>query len=446
MSILNNVSLANDNRLPDEIVTHAKSLTLINPDPVSAFIYNLEALRKHVQQLMSKLPKGVELYYAIKANSEKEILDTLAPFVDGFEISSGGEIRKVVDCSSHKPFIFSGPGKLDSDLREALLHRVEMIHLESLSEIQRLETIAAELNQRQKVMLRINPILPDDLATKLSMAGTPTPFGIDEQHLAKAVELVEQSEHLVLCGFHVHAMSHQLDVNRHQRLLDWYLDKWSEWKALATDTNTLTCLNVGGGMGVNYLAPDQFDWEKLCQHLNQKLKQHPNPPLVRFEPGRFITAFCGYYVIQVLDIKHNHGQDFIVCRGGTHQFRLPAAQSHDHPIIHLPLREYDSDSAMDTGRNFKQTATVVGQLCTPKDILSRNQAFTDLRVNDLLVLPMAGAYGHNISHTDFLCHPKPLQIFIHSDTQTSEGTSHQADDSSEIEPQLCRHREVSTAE
>ncbi|WP_020407116.1 type III PLP-dependent enzyme [Hahella ganghwensis] len=395
-------------QLPDHIVANAKTLALKAQDPVSAFIYDLDSLRHHTRQLMSQLPKGVELYYAIKANSEPEVLEALAPIVDGFEISSGGEIQKVVDCSLRKSFIFSGPGKLDSDLREAISHRVEMIHLESLTEIHRLDAIAAEMNRRQKVLLRINPVLPDSLATKLSMAGVPTPFGIDENQLIEAIALVEKSEHLILSGFHIHAMSHQTEVSRHKQLLDWYLEKWTKWKGLVSDKSNLHYFNVGGGIGVNYLSEDQFDWGDLCQHLKQKIKQHSNPPRIRFEAGRFISAFCGYYLVQVLDIKQTHGQIFAVCRGGTHQFRLPAAQSHDHPVIHLPM---DSEGQQSTSM---LDITVVGQLCTPKDILSRHRKLKDLRVGDLLVLPKAGAYGYNISHTDFLCHPKPLQIFLDS--------------------------------
>jgi diaminopimelate decarboxylase len=172
-------------------------------------------------------------------------------------------------------------------------------------------------------------------------------------------------------------------------------------------------------MGVNYLEPEQFDWPALCRHLEQKLTGYPNPPIVRFEPGRFVTAFCGYYVMQVLDIKHNHGQGFAVCRGGTHQFRLPAAQAHDHPVIHLPLRRTVDASA---SPGTKHTLTVVGQLCTPKDVLARNVVLSNPRIGDLLVLPLAGAYGYNISHADFLCHPRPLQVFIDTD-RTNAHTS-----------------------
>lgn len=390
--------------LPEAVEDQARTLAATAADPVSAFIYDLPALRRHVQWLKSFLPRGVELYYAIKANSEAPILDALAPWVDGFEISSGGEIARVMQCSPPRNFIFSGPGKLDSDLQRALLHGVEMVHVESLDEIRRLDAIAARLKRRQPVLIRVNPSLPAHLATKLAMAGAPTPFGIDEAQLPQAVALVEQCVHLALHGFHVHAMSHQLDVERHIQLLDWYLDKWPSWKALAADGQAIRCLNAGGGMGVNYLRPEQFDWPRLCRHLGQRLENDPQAPRIRFEPGRLVTAFCGYYLMQVLDLKHSHGKNFAVCRGGTHQFRLPSAQAHDHPVLHLPTH---AGRAAADGK-----WTIVGQLCTPKDVLSRDAPLPGLAIGDLLVLPLAGAYGYNISHADFLCHPRPVQIFL----------------------------------
>lgn len=409
-----------ENPLPAAVVEQARALANAQADPVSAFIYDLGALRRHVQWLKSHLPQGVELYYAIKANSEPQIMEAMAPSVDGFEISSGGEIERVLKCPLPRKFIFSGPGKLDSDLHRALAQQVEMIHVESLDEIRRLNAIAARLERRQPVLIRINPQLPAYLATKLSMAGTPTPFGIDEQQLAQAVALVEQSGHLVLSGFHIHAMSHQLEVERHRQLLDWYLDKWPSWKALAKDARTVRYLNVGGGMGVNYLQPEQFDWPRLCRHLEERLAREPQAPVVRFEPGRFVTAFCGYYLMQVLDRKHSHGRDFAICRGGTHQFRLPAAQAHDHPVIHLPQRRPEGRPANAGAKRKWSKWTVVGQLCTPKDVLSRDVELADPEVGDLLVLPLAGAYGYNISHADFLCHPRPLQVFIDADLSNTK--------------------------
>lgn len=410
--------------LPTSVARQAQTLAATSADPVSAFIYDLPALRRHVQWLKSCLPSGVELYYAIKANSEAPILEALAPWVDGFEISSGGEIARAAQCSRKRNIVFSGPGKLDSDLEQALRQGVELIHVESLGEIRRLNDIAWRMRRRQPVLIRINPALPPNLATKLSMAGAPTPFGIDEEDLAQAVALVEQCPHLALHGFHIHAMSHQLDVERHIALLDWYLDRWPSWRALAADPGPVRHLNAGGGMGVDYLQPEQFDWQRLCRHLAARLAREPEAPRIRFEPGRFVTAYCGYYLMQVLDLKRSHGKRFAVCRGGTHQFRLPSAQAHDHPVLHLPARP---SASLRVDARPGGEWTVVGQLCTPKDVLTRNAVLPELAVGDLLVLPLAGAYGYNISHADFLCHPRPLQIFLDttgvSNTTAMESTT-----------------------
>lgn len=397
--------------IDSHIIARFKALAKGQNDPLAAFIYDLDALKSHVTKVMDALPDGVELYYAIKANSEAPILETIARLVNGFEISSGGEIARIAGFSATKPFIFSGPGKLASDLRAAMAANVEFIHVESQHEIDLLDTVARDMGRVQDVLIRINPALPENMRTKLSMAGTATPFGIEEAALPDAIRQVESSKNLCLKGFHIHAMSHQNDGKRHQALIDFYLQKWAEWSALCAAPDTLTHLNVGGGIGVNYLGDEQFDWPGFCAHLDESLAQTANPPVIRLEPGRFITAFCGYYGIEVLDIKESHKRHFVVCRGGTHQFRLPAAQNHDHPVIHIPDALAGVKDIDNAKRHFG-SFDIVGQLCTPKDVLSRNQELRDVAVGSLLVLPMAGAYGFNISHVDFLCHPRPILDFI----------------------------------
>ncbi|MBO9509809.1 diaminobutyrate--2-oxoglutarate transaminase [Thalassospira sp. A3_1] len=414
----------------EAVLSRFKALAEDTPDPLAAFVYDLEALKNHVNQVMSAVPKGVELYYAIKANSETEILETIAPLVDGFEISSGGEIARIANCSLTKPFVFSGPGKLTSDMESAIRKGVEFIHVESMHELGLLDAAARKLGKTQNILIRINPALPENMQTKLSMAGTATPFGIEEARLPEVIALAENCPNLQLKGFHIHAMSHQTDSRRHQTLIDFYLGKWPEWKSLARDPGTLTHLNVGGGIGVNYTEAGQFDWTGFCRHLEDSLRKTENPPQIRLEPGRFITAFCGYYGIEVLDIKESHARRFLVCRGGTHQFRLPAAQNHNHPVLHFP------DALSRTGNGAAQSGIfdIAGQLCTPKDVLSRDRELENVKVGSLLVLPMAGAYGFNISHVDFLCHPKPLIDFIPAGPKSqTTGTAHTTRDYTAIE-------------
>lgn len=373
--------------------------------PMAAFFYDLDALAHHADEMYAALPEGVELYYAIKANSETPVLEALASRVDGFELSSGGELSRAASCATPRPWLLSGPGKLDSELEEALDQGVSAIHLESLNEIDRLAALARRLDRVQPVFVRINPALPEAYATRLNMAGRATPFGIDESELPEAIARIEACDHLVLKGFHIHAMSHQADSTRHAALIAHYLERWPVWRALVRHPERLTHLNVGGGLGVDYVHGRHFDWPALCSEVATLRATMDAPPMVRFEVGRFLSAFCGYYVMEVLDRKTSHGEHFLICRGGTHHFRLPPAQGHDHPVLHLPRQVPPPN---ENGRRW----SVVGQLCTPKDVLSRGRELGGVSVGDLLVLPLAGAYGYNISHADFLCHPRPRLHFL----------------------------------
>lgn len=156
---------------------------------------------------------------------------------------------------------------------------------------------------------------------------------------------------------------------------------------------------------------------------------------IRFECGRFVTATMGYYVMEVLDIKKNHGQWFAIAHGGTHHFRTPAAQNHNHPFYVLPTTEplqgnnlNESIKYKDHGKTKseitsslsnaeipileKERVTLVGQLCTPKDVLATQQYIDRLTVGDYLIFTHAGAYAWNISHQNFLMHAPPKQSFI----------------------------------
>ncbi|WP_414057438.1 type III PLP-dependent enzyme [Pantoea dispersa] len=374
-------------------------------EPFCAYVYDLDTLRQHIRYMHDALPAGCELFYAAKANPEAPILHTLYDHVDGFEAASGGELSWLREQVPDKPLIFGGPGKLQSELQQAVQLGVEVLHVESLTELRRIQTIALEKNQTVSVLLRMNIALEGVNGTRLMMGGKPTPFGLDEQELPAALREIADSPQIKLRGFHFHLMSHQLDVDNHLALIRIYLDKVRDW--CDRWSLELDLINVGGGIGVNYLEPlHHFDWASFCQRLPDvtQLSQAQGWTL-RFECGRYIAAACGYYVMEVLDVKKNLGEWFAIGRGGTHHFRTPAAQSHNHPFSVL-RREHNAPWVND------QQVTLVGQLCTPKDVLARQQAISALAPGDWLVFSLAGAYAWNISHQNFLMHAPPEFIWL----------------------------------
>jgi len=377
-----------------------------SPEPVCAYIYDLQALVRHVRWMRSSLPAGCELYYAAKANAEAPVLAALAPWVDGFEAASGGELAWLRRCRIEQPMLLGGPGKLDSDLEAALTGLPCTIHVESTGELERLSGIASRCGATARLCLRVNLRVAGLPGTRLTMGGTATPFGMDEEDLPVAIDMLRRHRSLRLEGFHFHLMSHQCDADRHVGLVQACLDAAHRWRrAYGLD---IGLVNVGGGFGVDYTNPEgSFDWERFCAGLRQVLAARRETLQLRFEPGRFVTAACGWYVMEVLDIKRSHGRYFAVARGGTHHFRTPAAQGHDHPFVVMRGNRPPCIR--------RQRVTLVGQLCTPKDVLAREQPVDALATGDCLAFPLAGAYAWNISHQNFLMHPPPRMLYLSPD-------------------------------
>ncbi|MEC0208379.1 type III PLP-dependent enzyme [Paenibacillus ehimensis] len=382
-------------------------------EPVCAFLYDKKTLRERAQACVGSLPGGCRLFYAMKANPSKEFLDCLAPVVHGFEAASIGEIRKVREISEDKPVIFGGPGKKDAEIAEALQRRVTLIHAESMHELRRISLIAGGLGTVAPVLLRINLRASFPEAT-LVMAGRPTQFGIDEEDVPEAIGLAQSLPHLSLEGFHLHSISNNLDASLHARLISVYWDRVTEWKDRFD--LTLRYLNAGGGFGISYTDPDRsFEWPLFITELGKVLEERRLPGVeLLFEPGRYLAAACGYYAAEVVDLKCNHGKHYAVLRGGSHHFRLPGAWQHSHPFEVVPLEHWDYPFARPEVLDVE--ITVAGELCTPKDVLARDVRVARLRVGDVLLFHLAGAYGWTISAHDFLSHAHPEHIYF-DDTQ-----------------------------
>ncbi|SEP74534.1 diaminopimelate decarboxylase [Streptomyces sp. yr375] len=384
----------------------ARSLT---SSELPAYVYDLAELRAHAAAVRAALPERVELYYAAKANPEPEILAALGPYVDGYEVSSGGELAHVAKAVPGRPLAFGGPGKTPQEITDALATGVERFHVESESELRVLAELARRHapGRRVAVLPRVNlPVEGGSLAgSSLAMGGRPTPFGMDPDRAAAMIRALADGAYpqLELRGVHAHLASgleaaEQLAVA--EAIVGW-----------ATGLGVpLAEVNVGGGMTVDYAAPQRlFDWTAYGAGLARLAEAHPGLTL-RIEPGRALTVYCGWYVTEVLDVKESHGEEFAVVRGGTHHLRTPATKGHDQPCAVLPVEEWPHPWPRPAARGDE--VTLAGQLCTPKDTLARRAPAPGLRAGDRVAFSLAGAYAWNISHHDFLMHPRPGFHFL----------------------------------
>jgi diaminopimelate decarboxylase len=393
-----------DDSLTD-VIAHRAGLD----EPVCLYGYDLDALAGHARAVVERLPARCRMFYAMKANSTEPVLRTLAPVVAGFEVASGGEVAKARAVGPDVPVIFGGPVKTRTAIADALRHGVSRFHAESVLELHRISEVASLAGAVADVLLRVNLAGPFPSAT-LAMAGRPTQFGIDESGLADAIEAAQSLPGIRFAGFHLHSLSNNLSAEAHLEMLRVYHDKIIGWERRFG----IRCevLNVGGGIGVNYSDLDaQFDWCRFTDGLSELVAGFPEHwREIDFECGRFLVAACGQYAVEVLDVKHNHGVAYVLVRGGTHHFRLPSSWQHSHPFTVLPVDKWRSTAPRPEVRG--EQVTVVGELCTPKDVLARDVTVDTVRAGDVLVFSHAGAYGWEISHHDFLSHPHPEHVFL----------------------------------
>lgn len=384
-------------------VAAALARLVAGDEPVCAYVYDRAVLRSAAAAVRAALPAGSVLLYAMKANGHAAVVGELARVVDGVEVASGGELAAAVAAGARR-VVFGGPGKTDGQLAAAVAADA-VVNVESVLELRRLDLVARAAGRRVDAAVRVNRP-GGGLSGSHAMAGVATQFGVDEAQLGEVVAVAAGLAGVRLVGFSLHAVSNNVDAAAHARFVVAAVG-WAV-AAGARLGVAVEYVNVGGGFGVDYTGRRRFDLDVLRAGLAGLVV----PPGVRlvFEPGRFLAADAGWYAAQVVDVKRTQGRWFAVVRGGTHHFRLPAAWGYDHPFVVLPVSRWPYP--FDRPQVCGAPVDVVGELCTPRDVLCRGQRVDRLRVGDVVVFARAGAYGWDISHHEFLRHPGPRMVVV----------------------------------
>jgi diaminopimelate decarboxylase len=371
------------------------------------YLYLPEVAAARAAGLRAVLPDWGRLCFAVKANSFPPVLAALAAEVDGFEVASAAEVAAVREVLPGGPggpgglVVAAGPGKTATLLADLVAHDVDLVNVESPLELRRLDAVAAAAGRRVRAALRVNPRAAAP-AGALTMGGVPSAFGIAEPDVAAVLEVAAGCRWVDVAGIHVHAASGVLDATAYAG----YVSSCLELAGRLMRGRPLDVVDVGGGIGVPFGGPGDQDAAPFDLERFGELLAAAAPPAgaeVVLEPGRYLAAECGWYAAEVTDVKHAYGTSYAVVHGGINHFQLPASWDLVHRFAVVPVEDWPA--GVPRPEVAGGPVTVAGELCTPEDTLARDVHVARLRAGDLVVFPLAGAYGWEFAMPAFLGHP-----------------------------------------
>jgi len=371
------------------------------------YAYDRALLDARAAQLRAALPADIHLHYAVKANPMPALVQHMVGLVDGFDVASAGELKTVLDTTMPAEKIsFAGPGKTAKELRQAAAAGI-VVNLESAREMEALAKIGAELGLVPKVAVRVNPDF-ELKSSGMKMGGGPKQFGVDAEQVPHLLARMK-ALNLAFYGFHIFSGSQNL---RAEAIMEAQEKTFELARRLALHApGPVRLLNLGGGFGIPYFPGEQpLDLARVGEHLAGLMpaarSDFPDAEFV-IELGRYFVGEAGIYVARVIERKISRGQVFLVVDGGLHH-HLSASGNFGQVI----RKNYPALVGNRVVAEIGGTASVVGPLCTPLDILADKMELAHAQEGDLIVVLQSGAYGLTASPTAFLGHPGAVEILV----------------------------------
>jgi diaminopimelate decarboxylase len=371
-----------------------------------AYVYSATHIRdqyRRMEKALSAAPHRI--HYSVKANSSLAILTLLRELGTGVDIVSGGELERALRSGySGRDVVFSGVGKTEQELREALDANVRLINVESEAELHRLDRIARESGRPAQgppapVALRVNPEVTVETPHPYTRTGERgMKFGIPYDEALAVARLALQMRGVALRGLAMH-------IGSQVTALGAYEDGMRRLLGLVAALRDLGCrdleyLDVGGGLAVTYedevpTDPDAFAAAVVPHVLGSGLK-------LIVEPGRYLVGNAGILLTRVLYRKRSGGREYVITDAGMNDLLRP---SHYQAYHHI--------SAV-RPKGTVQTYDVVGPVCESGDFFALDRTMDAVVEGDLLAVHSAGAYAF-VMASNYNSRPRPPEILVERD-------------------------------
>jgi len=381
------------------------------------YVYSAATMADNVRRLAAGLAGlDLQICYAMKANSNIALLRHFANLGAGFDLVSGGEIRRVLAAGADvKRSVFAGVGKTEAEIQLALENGIFSFHVESEPELARINHVAGKLGVKAPVAIRVNPDVDAHTHAKITTGKSDNKFGIPLRHAAAAYEAAAKYPHLAIKGVQMHIGSQLTSVSPFVEAVR----KISPFVAELKAAYGITYFSIGGGMGIVYqdalASGGQAWWDAQPadrRPLTPEAYGEALVPLLQplglrivLEHGRFMVGNAGALLSKVEHLKRGAGKNFLVVDAAMNDLVRPAMYESYHEIA--PLHR-------DSGRRAL-VADVVGPICESGDCFAKDRQLQEVGEGEYIAFLSAGAYGFTMA-SRYNTRPLAAEVLVHGGT------------------------------
>jgi diaminopimelate decarboxylase len=334
--------------------------------------------------------------YAIKANSNLSVVKKFASLGSGADCVSIGEVKRALLAGVDRyKVIFSGVGKRDDEIEEALKLDILMINVESEAELSRVADIAEKLGIVARISIRVNPNIDPKTHPYISTGLHENKFGVDIEIAKKMYLFAKNSASLNPVGIHFHIGSQLTELEPIKEASQIVADLVRSLKAVNID---IKFFDVGGGLGIKYKDEETIKPYDYAQSILSTLSGLD--VTIVCEPGRFLVGNGGWFLTKVLYEKINGDKRFVIVDGAMNDLIRPSLYNAYHKIEVLSSKDGELTKA-----------NLVGPICESGDFFAKNIELPPTNPGDLVVIHSAGAYGFTMS-SNYNTRPRAAEVAV----------------------------------
>jgi diaminopimelate decarboxylase len=390
------------------------------------YVYSARAIREQYDALDRALsPVPHRLHYSMKANANLALLRLLQERGAGVDIVSGGELYKALLAGfSANSLVFSGVGKSEQELRDALRAGILLFNVESLFELEQLNDVAGSMGMRAPVALRVNPEVKVDTPHHYTRTGERgNKFGIPFDEALDAARQALAMPNIALRGLDMHVGSQIFQIEPYRDGLVRVLELHEQMRAIGA--KDIRYLDIGGGFAVPYDDESPMDLDALAAALLPMIQKSGLSLIV--EPGRYIVGNAGVLLARVMHRKKAGGKEYIITDAGMNDLVRPSHYDAYHAVE--AVQAHTTRSIVD----------VVGPVCESGDFFALDREVDDVETGDLIVVRTTGAYGYVMSF-NYNSRPRVAEVLVDGDRFAVVTRRESYEDLVRLEPQHLEWR------